>query len=132
MNYYISIKTGKSFEETEKVLRALLKEEGFGVLTEINIQDKFKEKLDVDFQEYKILGACNPALALKALREEDKIGVLLPCNVIIQQCKDGDVEVAAMDPLEIMKSLNNPVLDDMAGEVRKKMMRALENLKGGM
>ncbi len=132
MNYYISIKTGKSFEETEKVLRALLKEEGFGVLTEINIQDKFKEKLDVDFQAYKILGACNPALALKALREEDKIGVLLPCNVIIQQCKDGDVEVAAMDPLEVMKGLDNPILDDMAGEVRNKMMRALENLKGGM
>lgn len=132
MNYYISIKTGKSFEEAEKILRALLKEEGFGVLTEINIQDKLKEKLDVDFRKYKILGACNPPLAHKALREEDKIGVLLPCNVIIQQWENGDVEVAAMDPLEIMKGLNSPVLNDMAGEVRTKMMRALENLEGGM
>lgn len=132
MNYYISIKTGKTFEETEKILRALLKEEGFGVLTEINIQDKFKEKLDVDFRKYKILGACNPSLAHKALQEEDKVGVLLPCNVIIQQCEGGDVEVAAMDPLEIMKQLDNPVLNDMAGEVRTKMMRTLENLKGGM
>ena len=96
MNYYINTKLHTTFEKTVQLVTQALKTEGFGILTEINIHEKLKEKLGVDFRKYKILGACNPAYAYKALQKEDKIGTMLPCNVIIQELANNEIEVAAI------------------------------------
>jgi uncharacterized protein (DUF302 family) len=128
MEYYISKKTGFNFNEAVSKVTELLKNEGFGVLTEINIHDKFKEKLNVDFRKYKILGACNPAFALKALHAEDKIGTMLPCNVIIQELTKGKVEVAAVDPMASMMAIENESLVEIASEVKEKLTRVIESL----
>ena len=103
MSYYFNkvVKT-RSFDEAIDQVTKVLKEEGFGVLTEINIHDAFKEKLGVDFKKYKILGACNPGFAHKALLAEDKVGVFLPCNVIVEEHENGDIEVSAVDPIASM------------------------------
>jgi len=116
------------FEQTVQKVIDALKTEGFGVLSEINIDEKLKEKLGVNFRKYKILGACNPAYAYKALQLEDKIGVMLPCNVIIQETKDGSVEVSAVNPISSMSGVNNPQLMDIAGEIQSKLRAVIDKL----
>jgi uncharacterized protein (DUF302 family) len=105
-----------------------LKEHGFGVLTEIDVKATLKKKLDVDFKKYKILGACNPPLAHKALQTEDKIGLMLPCNVIVQELEGGGVEVAAIDPVASMASVDNASLAEVGMEVQKKLAAVIEGL----
>lgn len=128
MEYYFSKKIKTSFEETLEKVTASLKEEGFGILTEIDIKETLKKKLDVDFRKYKILGACNPHFAYKALQAEDKIGTMLPCNVIVQEVSEGGVEVAAVDPVASMKAIENPELFNIAKQVQEKLQRVIQNL----
>lgn len=119
MEYYFSKTIAESFDNgIQKVIEAL-KAEGFGILTEIDIKATLKKKLNVDFYNYIILGACNPPFAYKALLAEDKIGTMLPCNVIVQEKVPGKVEVSAIDPLTSMRSINNKILNDIAGEIRE-------------
>src|SRR5664280_2951341 len=125
MKYYISKKITADFDQAILLVTESLKKEGFGVLTEINIQEKLKEKLNVDFRKYKILGACNPSYAYKALQQEDKIGVMLPCNVIIQERTNGEIEVAAVDPAASMLSIDNDDLRMIATEIRLKLQNVI-------
>ncbi|MCD4729796.1 MAG: DUF302 domain-containing protein [Bacteroidales bacterium] len=128
MQYYLSkIIQGKFKQIIDKVTE-LLKEEGFGILTEINVKDTLKKKLDVDYKEYVILGACNPSLALRAFQAEDKIGTLLPCNVSVIDQGDGNIEVAIMDAETLMSPIGNPELKVLAKEVAERMNRVLMNL----
>lgn len=128
MKYYISKKIKTSFENAEIQTIEALKKEGFGILTEIDIQEKLKEKLNVEFRKYKILGACNPPNAYKALQHEDKIGVLLPCNVIIQELAKNEIEVAAVDPAASMMAVENQALESIAGEIKEKLERIIASL----
>lgn len=129
MSYYFNKSiTGISFEDTITKVTEALKTEGFGVLTEIDIKTTLKKKIDVDFKKYTILGACNPGFAHKALQAEDKIGVFLPCNVIVTEQQDGTVEVAAVDPIASMVSVGNDSLGDIAQEVQSKMQRVIASL----
>lgn len=105
-----------------------MKSEGFGVLTEIDVKETMKKKIDVDFKKYKIFGACNPHFAYKALTSEDKIGVMLPCNVIVEEHENGEVEVSAVDPVASMKAVENNSLAEIANEVRTKLKGIIENL----
>lgn len=131
MSYCISkILPGKSFDEAITLVTIELKKEGFGVLTEIDIKKTLKNKIDVDFKKYTILGACNPHFAYKALQSEDKIGVFLPCNVIVEEHEDGVVEVSAVDPIASMISVDNETLGSLATEVRNKLFRVIDNLEG--
>jgi uncharacterized protein (DUF302 family) len=107
---------------------AQLKEEGFGILTEIDVKDTLKKKLDVDFRPYRILGACNPPFAYQALQAEDKIGTMLPCNVIVQETPDGQVEIAAIDPVASMQAVDNPKLLEIVKQVQDKLHLIIENL----
>lgn len=129
MSYYFNktLKT-KNFDEAIEIVTSELKKESFGVLTEIDVKATLKKKLDVDFRNYRILGACNPPFAHKALTAEDKIGVFLPCNVIVQQHDNGDIEVAAVDPIASMISVENSKLADIAGEIQQKLKRVVDNL----
>ena len=129
MSYYLNLKMKCSFEEAVQKATDALKEEGFGVLTEIDIKEKLKEKINVDFRKYKILGACNPPFALKALLLEDKIGVMLPCNVIVQEWGKDDVEVAIVDPVASMVSVKNEGLAELALQIRQKLENVVELLK---
>lgn len=126
--YHNKVLKGISFDDAINKVTESLKEEGFGVLTEIDVQATLKKKLDVDYKPYRILGACNPEFAHKALQAEDKIGTMLPCNVIVQQQKNGDVEVAAVDPMASMQAVENSELAGIAEEVRNKLNRVLTNL----
>lgn len=129
MTYYIAktlTDTG-SDEAVEKVTEAL-QEEGFGILTEIDVQATLKKKLDEDFRPYRILGACNPPFAHKALLAEDKIGTMLPCNVIVQQKKEGEVEIAAVDPVASMQAVQNDQLGRIAAEIQQRLRRVIDNL----
>ncbi|MEQ9221256.1 MAG: DUF302 domain-containing protein [Cyclobacteriaceae bacterium] len=128
MKYYHE-KTLKniSFEEAIEKVTDALKEEGFGILTEIDVKETLKKKLGEDFRPYRILGACNPPFAHKALLAEDKIGAMLPCNVIVQQLKNG-VEVAAVDPVASMQSVENKELEGIANEIRSKLRLVIDNL----
>jgi len=129
MKYYFN-KTlaNKSFDEAIELVTAELKKEGFGVLTEIDVQATLKKKIDVDFKKYKILGACNPHFAHKALTSEDKIGVFLPCNVIVEEHENGDVEVSAVDPIASMGAVENDALGGIAQEVQQKLKLVIDNL----
>ena len=129
MSYYFS-KTlhGKSFGEALEHVTAELKKEGFGVLTEIDVKETLKNKIGVDFKKYKILGACNPHFAHKALTAEDKIGVFLPCNVVVEEHNNGEVEVSAVDPIASMVSAKNENLGLIANEVQQKLKRVIDNL----
>jgi len=129
MKYYISKKITADFDQAVLLVTESLKKEGFGVLTEINIQEKLKEKLNVDFRKYKILGACNPAYAYKALQMEDKVGTMLPCSVIVQELGNNEIEVAAIDPIASMMAIENPILKDIATEIQQKLKAAIDNLK---
>lgn len=123
--YHAKTLVGLSFEEAVEKTKAALKTQGFGVLSEIDIQGTLKEKIGVDFRKYRILGACNPGFAHKALSAEDKIGVFLPCNVIVQELDNGDIEVAAVDPVASMVSVKNPALEGIAAEVQSKIATAV-------
>jgi uncharacterized protein (DUF302 family) len=105
-----------------------LKKGGFGILTEIDVRETMKAKLNVDFRKYRILGACNPPFAYEALQTDDKIGLMMPCNVIVQETSDGRIEVAAIDPLESMSAVANPKLRSVAREVRAKLEKVIDNL----
>ena len=129
MEFFIAKKfTNRSFSEMDALVREELKKEGFGVITEIDIKKTLKEKINVDFRNYTILGACNPGFAYKALQTEDTIGILLPCNVVIQETKNGEVEVLAFDPASVIMTLDNPELEKLSTEVREKLTNVLENL----
>ncbi|MFT5384054.1 MAG: hypothetical protein ACI81W_001454 [Saprospiraceae bacterium] len=129
MKYYFSkLLKGKNFEEAVGQVTTELKKEGFGVLTEIDIKATLKKKLDVDFKKYKILGACNPHFAYKALQEEDRIGVFLPCNVIVEEHESGMIEVSAVDPIASMSAVKNDALGPIANEIQQKLMRVIEQL----
>ncbi|MGE5393418.1 MAG: DUF302 domain-containing protein [Candidatus Saccharibacteria bacterium] len=128
MKYYISKQLNYSFETAIGKVKESLKTEGFGVLCEINIQEKLKEKLGVDFRKYTILGACNPAYAYKALVSEDRIGTMLPCNVIVQERNTNEIEVSAVDPLASMMAVENPALAGIASEVKEKLERVINIL----
>jgi len=128
MSYYFSKSIKASFEEAIDRATESLKKEGFGVLTEIRINEKLKEKLGVDFPRYTILGACNPAFAYKALQAENKIGTMLPCNVIVQELENGEIEVAAVNPIESMKAVQNPDLGSVATQVTEMLKRVIEAL----
>ncbi len=128
MSYYMSRTLAVAFDEAVKLVTEALKKEGFGILTEIDVKETLKKKLNVDFKRYRILGACNPPLAYQALQAEDKIGVMLPCNVIVQETPEGKTEVSAVDPIASMQAIDNPGLRGLAEEVRDKLRRVIENL----
>lgn len=127
MTYYIAKTVAGDFDAVIGRVTEALKKEGFGVLTDIDVKATMKKKLDADFRPYRILGACNPKMALKALTAEDKIGVMLPCNVIVQQTEAG-VEVAAVDPVASMQAVKNEALADIAGPVKAALARVVESL----
>jgi len=128
MSYYFSKTVEMSFDKA--VLRVIeeLKKEGFGVLTDIDVKETLKKKLNVDFKKYKILGACNPPFAYKALQAEDKIGLMLPCNVVVQEISKREIEVAAIDPVASMQAIDNPKLRDVAEQVRNKLKKVIDSL----
>lgn len=128
MSYYISKKVNYSFDEAIAHVTDELKEEGFGVLTEIDVKDTLKKKLDVEFKKYKILGACNPNFAHQALQKEDKIGTMLPCNVIVEENDDGSVEISAVNPIASMQAVENGDLADIAGQVRDRLEKVIERV----
>jgi uncharacterized protein (DUF302 family) len=128
MSYYFSKKLNVSYKDAIAKVTDELKKEGFGILTEIDVKGALKKKLDVDFRKYKILGACNPPFAYKALQAEDKIGTMLPCNVIVQELDEGGTEVAAIDPIASMQAIDNPSLGEIANEVREKLKKVIESL----
>ncbi len=128
MSYYLSKTLGISFDKAVTKVTEELKKEGFGILTEIDVKETLKKKLNVDFRKYRILGACNPPFAYRALQAEDKIGLMLPCNLIVQETPDGKTEVSAIDPIASMQAIDNPQLRTVAEEVREKMKRVIEGL----
>ncbi|NOZ67700.1 MAG: DUF302 domain-containing protein [Deferribacteres bacterium] len=125
MSYYFSKVLNTSFEEAVARVTDELKKEGFGILTEVDVRATLKKKLNVDFRNYKILGACNPPFAYRALEAEDKIGTMLPCNVIVQETGAGQVEVSAVDPVASMKAVENPALGEIAAEIQNKLKKVI-------
>ena len=128
MSYYFAKKLASGFDDAVRRTTEALKREGFGIITEIDVKDTLKKKVNIDFRNYRILGACNPALAYEALQLEDKVGTMLPCNVVVQEVRLGDVEVAAIDPVESMAAIDNPRLKEAAGKVQGKLRKAIEGL----
>lgn len=128
MKYYFSKIISKNFDDAVKLITEELKTEGFGVITEIRMHEKLKEKLEVDFKKYTILGACNPAFALKALRLEDKIGTMLPCNVLVIEQENGQIEIAAINPVASMQAISNPELYDVAHKVSLTLRNVVEHI----
>lgn len=128
MSYYFSKTINDDFDTAISKVTEDLKKEGFGILTEIGVQQTLKKKLDVNFRKYKILGACNPPFAYEALLTEDNIGTMLPCNVIVQELKDGTVEISSVDPLASMASVHNEKLKQIAKKVREKLKKIISGL----
>lgn len=128
MDYYIAKTLQLPFADVVAKVISALKDEGFGVLTDIDVSATLKSKINAEWRPYRILGACNPQLAYRALQAEDKIGVMLPCNVIVQERAGGDVEVAAVNPAAAMDRVGNPVLSEIADIVRGKLSAVLERL----
>ena len=128
MTYYMNKIVNFSFNKAIERVTEELKKEGFGVLTTIDVKATLKKKIDVDFRNYMILGACNPSFAHKALRAEDLIGLMLPCNVIVHETAGGEVEVAAVDPIASMQAIVNPGLGELAVEVKEKLRRVIERV----
>lgn len=128
MSYYFAQTLSTSFDDAVDRATAALKDEGFGIITSIDLKETFKRKLDTDFRRYTILGACNPNLAFEALKLEDKVGTMLPCNVIVQEVSPGKVEVAAIDPVASMQAIGNPELAKKAEAVRQKLQSAVARL----
>jgi uncharacterized protein (DUF302 family) len=128
MGYHFSKTVDVTFDQAVARVIEALKQEGFGVLTDIDVAATMKAKLGEDFRPYRILGACNPQLAHRALKLEDKIGTMLPCNVIVQQHADGGVEVSAVDPVASMQAIKNPDLAEVANEVQAKLKGVVDSL----
>jgi len=128
MSYYLARTVPLAFDETIGRVTAALKKEGFGILTDIDVQATLKLKLDADMPKYRILGACNPAFAHQALQIENKLGVLLPCNVIVREERVGQTEIAAIDPVSSMERTGNPKLAAVADEVRTRLQRAVDSV----
>jgi uncharacterized protein (DUF302 family) len=128
MTYHYTTTLNTSFDDAIVRVTEALKKEGFGILTEIDVKETLKKKLGVEFRPYKILGACNPPFAYQALLAEDKIGLMLPCNVIVQEHAPGRVEVSAVDPIASMQAVNNPKLADIAKEVQAKLKAVIDSL----
>jgi uncharacterized protein (DUF302 family) len=128
MSYYFDKKLEISYEKALARVTEELKKEGFGILTEIDVKETLKKKLDVDFRKYTILGACNPPFAYQALQAEEKIGLMLPCNVIVQETPDGGAEVSAIDPVASMQAIKNPKLQEVAEQVRAKLKKVIDQV----
>ena len=128
MSYYFAKTIAADFDDAVQRTTNALKEEGFGIITEIDVKETFGKKLGIDFRKYRILGACNPALAHEALEIEDKVGTMLPCNVVVQDAGDGKTEVAAIDPVASMQAIDNPRLGQAAQVVRDKLKMVIERL----
>lgn len=128
MKYYFSKILAIPFDNAVSKVAQELKKEGFGILTDIDVKTTLKKKLDVEFRQYRILGACNPSFAYQALQAEDKIGTMLPCNVIVQEVADGRVEVAAIDPIASMQAIENPSLENIADQVQEKLKQIIDSL----
>ena len=128
MEYYFSKTITASFDEAIARTTEVLKTEGFGLISDIDMQAKLKEKLGVDFKKYRILGACNPAYAYKALQAEEKIGTMLPCNILVIDRADGKVEIAAVNPIASMMAIDNPLIEPIAKEVTEKLQKVISAL----
>ena len=128
MSYCFSKTVNDTFDTAISNVTEELKKEGFGILTEIDVKETLKKKLDVDFRKYKILGACNPHFAYEALQYEDEIGTMHPCNVIVQEFINGEVQVSAVDPVASMMAIKNEKLGEVANEVRKKLKKVIHNI----
>lgn len=128
MAYYFNRIVGHDFDTAIVRVTEELQKEGFGILTDIDVQAAMQKKLGKDFRKYRILGACNPPFAFQALQAEDKIGTMLPCNVIVQEHADGRVEVAAVDPIASMQAIDNPQLGEIAVQVQAKLKKVIEAL----
>lgn len=131
MSYHITTTLAGSFDQAIARVKEALQKRGFGVLTEIDVAATLKNKLGAEFRPYRILGACNPRMALRALEAEDKIGTMLPCNVILQEQAPGRIEVSAVDPVASMAAIDNPKLKEVAEEVRGLLAEAIADLKQG-
>ena len=127
MKYYFSKQCELAFEEAIGKVTEALAREGFGILTDIDVSTTLKKKLGIDFRKYRILGACNPSFAHQALLAEDKIGTMLPCNVIVQETGPGRVEVSAVDPVASMQAVENPTLRPIAEQVQAKLRRVIDD-----
>lgn len=130
MKYYFSKTLPVGFDEAIQQTTDALKDNGFGIITEIDVKKTFKEKLGVEFRNYHILGACNPKLAYEALQLEDKVGTMLPCNVVVNEIAQGRTEVAAIDPVASMQAIDNPPLKQSAERVRTLLQNVIEGLRG--
>lgn len=128
MKYYIEKTIGTSFDEAVVKVTENLKKEGFGILSEINVHEVLKNRLDVDLSKYKILGACHPPSAYKALQAQNKIGTMLPCNVIVRALEDHQTEVAAVDPIASFMAVEDPGIATIAGEIKEKLNRVISSL----
>ncbi len=128
MGYYFHKILTTTFDEAIALVTEELKKEGFGILSEIDVQQALKKKLNVDFKRYTILGACNPSYAYQALQIEEKIGTMLPCNVIVLENDKGQVEVAAVDPIASMQAIKNPQLQEVADQVQGKLKKVIDSL----
>lgn len=128
MSYYLGKVLPIAFDEAVTRTMDALKKEGFGILTEIDVKETLKKKIGVDFPSYRILGACNPALAYEALKLESKVGTMLPCNVVVRDAGNGQTEVAAVDPVASMQAIDNPELKRAAEQVRAKLERVVAGL----
>ena len=129
MSYYMSkVLNDISFDNTILKVTDILKGQGFGIITEIDVKETMKKKLDVEFRKYRILGACNPHFAHRALQIEDKIGTMLPCNVIVQELENGKIEVAAINPVASMMGVKNPNLEEIAGEIQSRLETVISEL----
>ncbi len=128
MKYYIETTLDTDFETAVTKVKEALKNQGFGVLSEIDIHEKLKEKLGVDFKKYKILGACNPPKAFEALQVENNIGLMLPCNVIVQESQAGKIDIAAIDPVASMKAVENENIEPIAREIKEMLTRVIRAL----
>lgn len=128
MSYYFTTTLDTGFEEAIEKVTEKLKEDGFGILTEIDVTETMKKKLDREMYNYRILGACNPPLAWEAIQSEDKIGTMLPCNVIVQEREPGKVEVSAVDPVASMQAIENEDLGEVAMEVQERLRKIIESL----
>jgi uncharacterized protein (DUF302 family) len=128
MSYYFTKKVDKSYDESRDLIEKKLKEKGFGIVSEIDLHEKFKEKLNIDFRRYKIIGACNPKYAHMAIDIEDQIGLMLPCNMVIQERGKDSVEISAIDPVASMQAVENPKLLEMAQEIRSQLKSLIESI----
>lgn len=128
MNYNINKKVAGTFEEAISKVTEGLKKEGFGIITEVDLKEKFKEKLDVDFRKYTILGACNPKLAYEAIQKEANVGVMLPCNILVQESLSGQIEIAAINPTASIGAVQNNELESLAAEVSMKLQKVIDGI----